>query len=199
MPLSRDPQRLEPSVRARLQALRRLASQRGLSFILTSTLRTAPEQEALYAQGRRPLQEVNALRARAGLEPITEAENRIVTWTKVSMHQFGLAFDVALLDEGGRPHWELAKDTNGNGRPDYLELGELGEAAGLQWGGRFSSPDYCHFQYTGGLSLQELLQGRRPGEPSPAEGPPQGAAPEPRARTITHFIRRFLACFPLRP
>ena len=41
----------------------------------------------MWAQGRKPLEEVNTLRAKASMPPITEEENkRVVTWTMKSKH-----------------------------------------------------------------------------------------------------------------
>ncbi len=93
----RDPQALNPLARAKLGELEKLAAQRGLEFKVISTLRTEKEQLAYFAQGRKPLAEVNRLRAEAGLAPIAGKENRVVTRNLTSIHQFGLAFDVALI------------------------------------------------------------------------------------------------------
>ena len=54
----------------------------------------------------------------------------------------GLAFDVALLDSGGRPAWP----TDDAGLARWERVGALGEALGLVWGGRWRSPDWPHFQ-----------------------------------------------------
>lgn len=153
---------LHPGARAKLDALTAAASARGLNFIVTNTLRTDAEQHALFAQGRKALSEVNRLRKEAGLPPITEAENkRTVTGVSVSIHQFGLAFDVALLCDG-RPHWDAKADVNKDGSFDYEELGKLGESLGLTWGGRFKFRDLVHFEYTGGLTMADLKAGKRP-------------------------------------
>lgn len=124
----------------------------GIQIQITSTLRTAEEQAALHAQGRKPLSEVNALRTAAGLPPITDATNRIVTHAPISVHQFGLAFDVVVVDEHGRAVWA---------HKAYEPVGEIGEALGLEWGGRFRRFDGPHFQYTGGLTTAELAEGKR--------------------------------------
>ena len=42
-------------------------------------------------------------------------------------------------------------------------MGKLGEQVGLEWGGSFKSiVDYPHYQYTFGLSTEDLLNGKRP-------------------------------------
>ncbi|MEJ2192834.1 MAG: M15 family metallopeptidase [Nitrospirota bacterium] len=157
--MSRDPEALQPVVRRRLNHLLEAARERGLEVLVTSTARTGAEQAALYAQGRKPLDAVNALRAEAGMPSIAPGENRIVTRARTSVHEFGCAFDLALVKDG-RAVWDPEADTNQNALADYRELGRLGEALGLTWGGRFGLRDYGHFQYTGGLTLAELLAGK---------------------------------------
>jgi len=134
-------------------------TENGLDFIITCTARTVTEQRALYAQGRQSLNTVNLLRKEAGLPPITEKENKKkVTWTRFSKHLTdknnpkSKAFDIALkadIDNDGDldVHWIIKVDVNDNEISDYQEAGEIGESVGLKWGGRFSSPDYVHFEY----------------------------------------------------
>lgn len=128
-----------------------------ISFLITCTARTVKEQQALYAQGRQTLKEVNALRKMAGLPSITEAENKNkVTWTLASRHIVDLddgntgndksrAFDIAIIKDG-KATWDVKVNVNQNDQPDYLEAGSIGESVGLKWGGRFKSPDYPHFE-----------------------------------------------------
>ncbi len=159
----RDINALAPAVREKLWRLREAAKEHGIEFTVTFTVRTEAEQLALFAQGRKSPGEVNRLRRDAGLPPITAAENKVVTKVLTSVHQFGCAFDVALLEPGANtPTWDTKADFNKNGIPDYEELGKLGEEMGLRWGGAFRFRDYCHFEYTGGLTLAELKEGRRP-------------------------------------
>ncbi len=51
-----------------------------------------------------------------------------------------------MKNPNGTVHWNTKLDNNNNGTPDYIEIGEIGESVGLKWGGRFSSPDYPHFE-----------------------------------------------------
>lgn len=53
----------------------------------------------------------------------------------------GLAFDVALVGARG-PEWP----TDDAGLARWRRVGELGEGLGLVWGGRWSPPDWPHFQ-----------------------------------------------------
>lgn len=124
----------------------------GLNYIVTSTLRTHEEQVALYAQGRQPLEDVNALRKAVGWWAIGSSENVEVTWTMESRHLSGRAFDIALVLPTGKAHWNEKVDANANGSPDYAEAGLIGESVGLVWGGRFRDkhgrprPDMPHFE-----------------------------------------------------
>ncbi len=151
--MSRDINALVPAVREKLMRLQAMAEEQDIEFIVVYTLRTEAEQHALFAQGRKTVEEVNRLRKEAGLAPITDGQNRLVTKLLTSVHMFGCAFDVAVLKDG-KTDWQ---DT-----PAYERLGAIGESLGLRWGGRFSFRDWGHFEYTGGLSLQELQAGKRP-------------------------------------
>jgi peptidoglycan L-alanyl-D-glutamate endopeptidase CwlK len=101
----------------------------GLFYLVTCTLRTGADQAALYAQGR-------------------TAPGRIVTWAKPgeSLHEKGQALDVVPM-RGGRCVW----GTTGADLALWLQIGAMGEAAGLEWGGRWPAAkrDYPHFQYRG--------------------------------------------------
>lgn len=110
-------------------------------------LRTIEEQNGLYAQGR------------------TKPGN-IVTNAKggSSYHNYGLAIDFAILvDKDGNGtydelSWDIKKDNDKDGIADWLEVVKVFEAAGWEWGGRWSSiKDYPHVQKTFGYRWQVLL------------------------------------------
>lgn len=110
-------------------------------------LRTIEEQNALYAQGR------------------TKSGN-IVTNARggSSFHNYGLAIDFAILiDKDGNGtydemSWDIKKDNDKDGVADWLEVVKVFEAAGWEWGGRWSSiKDYPHVQKTFGYRWQLLL------------------------------------------
>ena len=160
---SRDPEKLHPVVRRKFNAFIEAARVQGIPFILTQTDRLQKEQDAFWAQGREPLPVVNAFRDIAGLPHIGPMQNmKTITDVRVSTHQFGLAFDVALKGQKGGVHWDVKADINAKGGTDYDELGKLGESLGLIWGGRFRRRDLVHFEWTGGLTLNELKAGKRP-------------------------------------
>jgi peptidoglycan L-alanyl-D-glutamate endopeptidase CwlK len=119
-------------------------------------LRSIEEQEALYAQGREDIVKVNALRKLAGMPPLG-TKNRIVTHARpgYSLHNFGLAFDVVPLD-AGKPIWDAS-------HPVWQRIGNTGKEANLEWAGDWKRfKEYPHFQYTSGLSLSEIREGKRP-------------------------------------
>lgn len=123
----------------------------GIKYTITSVDRTEAEQQALYAQGRQTLAEVNSLRISVGWAVITEAENKKVTWTLNSKHitnsEFpkSRAFDIVIL-KSGKACYDIKVDVNQNNIPDYMEAGKIGKQVGLKWGGDFSKPDYPHFE-----------------------------------------------------
>jgi peptidoglycan L-alanyl-D-glutamate endopeptidase CwlK len=94
-----------------------------VDVLVTCTLRTFAEQDALYAKGR------------------TEA-GMIVTNAKggQSPHQYGMALDVVPL-EHGKPIWQASD-------PIWAIVGVCGVNAGLEWGANFpgSFKDIPHFQ-----------------------------------------------------
>jgi len=112
------------------------AAAEDIAMVITQGLRTWEEQDALYAKGR--------------IYP-----GKIVTWAKggSSWHNFGLAFDVVALDAMGKADWN-------DQHPVWQDLGRLGKAAGLSWGGDWTPKkrDLPHFQYTGGLTLSQCRQ-----------------------------------------
>lgn len=105
----------------------------GINVKVICGLRTWQEQDELYAQGRTaPGPKVT--NARAGY----------------SWHNFGVAWDFAVFDATGQPQWES---------PLMKRCGEIGEDLGLEWGGRWTSPqDTPHLQLKTGLTLAEARQ-----------------------------------------
>ena len=153
--------RLLSDLTATLQQKARLFLQKcyenKLQVHITCTARSLQEQAALYAQGRRSLDEVNSMRLLCGLWALKESENlHPVTWTLSSLHVTCLddedinndkarAFDVAIVKDG-KFIWQLKADTNNDNLNDWEEIGEIGESCGLVWGGRWKNPDRPHFQ-----------------------------------------------------
>ena len=163
--MSRRLEDLHPVVKEQAENLRRLAKELlGLDIIFTQTLRTEREQIALYAQGRKPLSEVNSLRTLAGLGLLNEEQNKsIVTKAKTvkdSWHAYGLAFDIAIVDSTKKKiNWNHS-DWNNNNLSDWDEVGKLADKVGLEWGGNWSGMcDPPHFQNRRGYTLAQLKSG----------------------------------------
>lgn len=131
----REIKELHPMVRKMAEELMRCCEKEKIPLGIGETYRTRNRQDELFAQGR-------------------TKPGKIVTYapgnTRSSYHQWRLAFDVFVNQKGKEYDEEL-----------LTRIGRLGERVGLEWGGSWTSfVDKCHFQYTGGLSIQDLKQGK---------------------------------------
>ena len=115
--------------------------------------RSTEEQAALYAQGRQPLWDVNMLRSRVGMSPITETENqRTVTNARPGASEHNAnparAVDMVIVDlhNGVNYVWDAGLDLDTDGIAEYVELGRIGEQLGLTWGGAWKMKDWGHFE-----------------------------------------------------
>gem|GEM_PF-633470 len=130
---SRNINDLHPTVRRGCLELQRRLKALGYNMGVSSTYRDNAMQNHLYAQGR----------TRAG---------SIVTNAKggQSIHNYRLAFDIF-------------NNVPGNLYPnDFMNLaGKIGREMGFEWGGDWTNfKDKPHFQFTNGLSLSHLQNGR---------------------------------------
>ena len=158
--MTRDVNVLLPVARTRCLAGIDRCRNEGLDIRVTSTLRTAEEQYALFAQGRKPYGTVCYARLVAKLPRIEPNENVTVTKVLTSIHQFALAWDFAIIVDG-----KVSSDHS-----LYLKAGVIFEGFGCVWGGRFGETvpgrgdgwDAGHCQYTAGLTLDALKAGKRP-------------------------------------
>jgi len=107
-----------------------LCSSEGIDLLVVQAYRSLGEQAAIYAQGR-------------------TAPGKVVTNARpgFSWHNFGRAYDVAVVIEG-RLLWQGA---------EYSRAGKIGKSLGLVWGGDFKGVrgDLGHFEYHPGLSLAQ--------------------------------------------
>lgn len=123
---------LEPETRRMCEEFISDCLKEGIALRVTHTLRTMDEQAKLYAQGR-TLPGPIVTRAKPGQSP----------------HNHGMAFDVCF--EGKVPYPPESD-------PRWLQIGEIGEALGLNWGGpngkgdRFTF-DRPHFERLGWKKL----------------------------------------------
>ena len=126
----RDITKLHPRHQAKFKLLQKKCAQEGIKIRATECLRTAKEQDALYAKGRT-----------APGSKVTNARGRDAK----SMHQWGVAVDIV-----------IDMDTDKDGDVDISDLynvkllnvvGKIGESIGLEWGGSWKSiVDKPHFQ-----------------------------------------------------
>lgn len=131
--MSRRVEDLHPLMRPLVERFLRLCVKEGVDLIVTCTYRSDEEQARLYAIGR-------------------TKPGRRVTNAKPgqSMHNFrfngkpaSLAVDVVPL-RAGKPVW----GTTGADLALWQNVGKLGEAAGLEWAGRWTRfREFPHFQH----------------------------------------------------
>jgi peptidoglycan L-alanyl-D-glutamate endopeptidase CwlK len=137
---SRNIDDLHPKVAAMCRELIARCDDAGIDIIITSTYRDHDSQRELYAQGRaKPGRKVT--NARAGY----------------SWHNWRLAFDVVPL-RAGKPVW----GTTGDDLTLWQTIGKIGKEIGLEWAGDWVSfREYPHFQFTDGLTLDDLNAGKK--------------------------------------
>lgn len=140
-PSSTDLSALDPYVASLAQKFLALCTANGLDITILVTFRSWDDQDALYAQGRTTPGDI-----------VTDAEGGD------SYHNWGLAFDCAPMTNGVVDWTDTSK---------FVQMGNLGQQVGLEWGGNWTTfqisiLDMPHFQYTYGLSTEQLLDGARP-------------------------------------
>lgn len=116
----------------------------GLKMIVCSTYRDNESQDALYAQGR-------------------TKPGSIVTNAKggQSFHNYRVAFDTFPTLHGKPILFETDGDQVSD--PIWQKLGAIADANGLEWAGNWEHfKEAPHFQYTGGLTLENLRNGSVP-------------------------------------
>jgi len=114
-----------PAFADKIRAAADTLAAEGTFLLVVSGLRTAAEQDALYAQGRTTPGHI-VTNARAGF----------------SMHNYGLAADIVpyLSGASGNVNWDIKT-------PQYKAMVAALKAQGLIWGGDWVHlPDSDHFQ-----------------------------------------------------
>jgi peptidoglycan L-alanyl-D-glutamate endopeptidase CwlK len=133
---SRDIKELHPKVQLLCNQFITKCKEYNIDVIITSTYRDNEKQSALYKLGR------------------TEPGKRVTNANAgQSMHNYRLAFDfVPLVD--GKAEW--------NNTLLFIKCGQIGKSLGLKWGGDFKSiKDMPHFEWTNGLTLLDLQNGKK--------------------------------------
>ena len=129
---------LHPEFRRLLGLMAAALTRRGLRATISEGMRTFTHQDAIHAQGRMSLAEVNRLRAAAGLGPIPESENVQRTDKRggFSNHNYGLAVDLYPV-VNGRLFTDVPEDPQLAARFKETQqaIGEEAERVNLTWGG----------------------------------------------------------------
>lgn len=133
--MSKELHELLPIVQEKANTLIKLCKAQDIDVLVTSTYRSIEEQNEIYAQGR-------------------TKPGAIVTNAKggQSFHNHRVAFDVVPL-VAGKAVWD--------NKELWEKIGKIGEAVGLEWGGRWKSfVDKSHFQFTQGYTFDDFNNGR---------------------------------------
>jgi peptidoglycan L-alanyl-D-glutamate endopeptidase CwlK len=152
---SRDLDDLQPAFRAKAYTFQMRCDELGFPVLCYCTLRTHAEQAKLYRQSRvigQIRDKADELRREYGRPDLAEilmaagpqyGPHVTTAAPGQSLHTYGLAVDGVPL-VGGKPMWrrELPEEAS-----CWLRYGEIGEACGLEWSGRWTSfPEFPHFQ-----------------------------------------------------
>lgn len=139
--MSSDLNSLHPYVKKLAEAFLEECKKQNFPVKIYQTYRSVQEQNKLYAQGR-TIKGNKVTNARGGY----------------SYHNYGLAFDAAPI-VNGEINWDNEKL--------FETMGSIGKSVGLEWGGSWKTfKDTPHFQWSGGLSIKQLLAGQRPTIPT---------------------------------
>jgi peptidoglycan LD-endopeptidase CwlK len=125
----------------------------GIVLALTQTYRTPQEQQALYDQGRKA--PGPACTHDGVVRPVGTCPRHPYGLTVTaappgySFHEYRRAYDVGI-----KSYPEDLTPRNWYDGP-WGQVGELGEACGLDWGGRWKRADLPHFEHHGGKTLAQ--------------------------------------------
>ena len=110
------------------------------SVAISETKRELSVQMAYYSRGRmKDPADVRAMYNAAGLYSPSEAECKTPnTWTLHSKHLTGRAVDFVPVKDG-RLWWNAPVKV-------LEEMGKIGKACGMSWGGDWKTKDYFHFE-----------------------------------------------------
>ncbi len=132
---SRKIEDLQPVLQRGATELISRGKSQGLDILITQTLRDSEYQNQLYAQGRTKPGSI-VTNARGG----------------ESFHNYGLAFDIC-------------KNVKGHEYDDtqfFKQVGEIWTEMGGMWGGNFESfVDTPHFEFSGGLTINDMQSGKK--------------------------------------
>ena len=150
---SRDVNDLMPNMKDAAIKVRKDCLGKGVNLLIYCTLRSLEEQAKLYRQSRMTSEIITKIRILESkgfdflakvLKDVGSIPGKVgahVTYVVPgeSWHNLGMAFDAVPL-QNGNPRWDT-------GFPGWKVYGECATAAGLMWGGSWTSfKDYPHCQ-----------------------------------------------------
>jgi hypothetical protein len=136
LPMIADLQSLHPYFRDKICQLIQNCRVRGIELAIVESYRTHAKQSEYYSMGKK------YTRSAGGK----------------SKHQYGLAVDLVPVSDSVAL-WDNVSL--------WRKVGYEGEKLGLRWGGRWRSPyDPAHFEWSGGLTTQQLSAGALPTIPA---------------------------------
>jgi peptidoglycan L-alanyl-D-glutamate endopeptidase CwlK len=136
---------LHPIVRKKCEQFKAACKKVGIDVLITSTYRDPESQSTLFAQGR-TTKGVNPRPEKPLGDTVTDAK------PGQSFHNFRCAFDFCPV-VAGKCMW--------NDKVSFTKCGLIAESFGLEWAGRWTKrKELAHCQYTGGLTLADLQQGK---------------------------------------
>lgn len=133
---SRNLDDLLPKVKSMAQEFIDECANQNIDVLITSTYRDIESQNALYDQGR-------------------TTKGKIVTNAKggQSFHNWKCAFDFVPI-VNGKAQW--------NDLTTFKRCGAIAKNVGLEWAGNWKTfPELAHCQYTGGLTISDLQNGKK--------------------------------------
>lgn len=120
---------------------------RGVNIRFTSGYRSLEWQQEIYNQGRTPESKAKGEKIVSNARP------------GHSMHNYGLAGDMVLIDSG----YDMKADKDGDGIADWIEFVTQAKLCGFKWGGDWVTiKDNPHIEMSFGLTVKQLLAGQRP-------------------------------------
>lgn len=144
---SRSIDDLHPSVRERALAWKHACGEAGIEVLIYCTYRSAGEQDDLFKIGRTVKGEGVTAKRPMG-RTVTNARGG------QSFHQYRCAWDCVPMSSG-KAQW--------NDAATYKRMAAIATKYGIEWAGNWVSfKEQAHFQFTNGLTLAELQQGKIP-------------------------------------